>query len=129
MRGLVEAGHAVTVIHRGQHPIDIAGVEEARGEIGKLREMAGQLRATMPEVVVHMRSMTRTDAEEAVEVFAGHARRVVVASSQDVYAAFGGGHLFAMCHRSLPRGPEVVVQRSPWVLVQRPEPLRGILAE
>jgi len=103
VRALVEAEHAVTVVHSGHHAIEITGVEEIRGEIGKLREMAGQLRATIPEVVV--------------------------ASTQDVYAAFGGGHLFAMCHRSLPTGPEVVVQRSPWVSVQRPEPLRGILAE
>jgi nucleoside-diphosphate-sugar epimerase len=89
-RELLAAGHAVTVFHRGVHPLEIEGVEEIRGDLRQIRLAAARLRSSAFDVVIHMLAMTREDAVAAVEVFRGYAGRVVVASSQDVFAAFGG---------------------------------------
>ncbi|MGN6368301.1 MAG: NAD-dependent epimerase/dehydratase family protein [Phycisphaerae bacterium] len=91
LRGLLARGHGVTVFHRGEHrlPEDIRDVAEILGDARELSQFATALRAPAFDVVLHMVAMTRRDAEQAAEVFAGHAKHLVVASSQDVYAAFG----------------------------------------
>ena len=92
VRMLVERGHAVTVFHRGAagggHAAELpAGVEEVFGDARELGKYAERVRGF--DAVLHMVAMTRGDAVAAVEVLAGHTGHVVVASSQDVYAAFG----------------------------------------
>ena len=92
VRMLTEHGHAATVFHRGgtagRHSAELpAGVEEIFGDARELAKHAERIRGF--DAVLHMVAMTRSDAAAAVEVLAGHTGHVVVASSQDVYAAFG----------------------------------------
>jgi nucleoside-diphosphate-sugar epimerase len=55
-----------------------------------LQTYAKALRFLEFDAVIHMNAMNGMDARTAIDVFSGHVRRMVVASSQDVYAAFGG---------------------------------------
>jgi nucleoside-diphosphate-sugar epimerase len=90
VRSLAAQGHALTLYHRGRHPIDISpGVAEIHADLADLTKHADRLRAQHFDVVLHMMAMTRQDAERAVDTFAGHTPHLVVASSQDVYAPFG----------------------------------------
>jgi nucleoside-diphosphate-sugar epimerase len=87
---LLEAGHRVTLFHRGQSRLEPpAGVEEILGDRNKLMEYAEQLRRLQPDVVLDMMALTEQQAWQFMEVFAGFTGRAVVASSQDVYRSFG----------------------------------------
>lgn len=89
-RNLHEAGHRVTLFHRGQSRVELpTGVEEVPGDRNKLTEHAEQLRRLQPDVVLDMMLATERQAQQFIEVFAGFTRRVVAASSQDVYRSFG----------------------------------------
>src|ERR1700761_7780975 len=90
VRALAAQGHALVIYHRGEHPMDLStGAEEILAPLADLAAHQDSLRARRFDVVLHMMAMSRQDAESAVEIFAGHAGRMVVASSQDVYAPFG----------------------------------------
>lgn len=91
VRNLAAAGHQVTVFHRGKTPASLPpGVQTLRGDRQAMQHHTAELRALQPDVVIDMIAFNRTDAADVVSVFEGHAGRVVVASSCDVYAAFGG---------------------------------------
>jgi nucleoside-diphosphate-sugar epimerase len=91
VRQLLEAGHEVTIFHRGKTSAAFpAGVKVIKGDRQQLGSQMLALRATQPDVVVDMICMTRADAKDLVSVFSGIARRAVVASSCDVYRNFGG---------------------------------------
>jgi nucleoside-diphosphate-sugar epimerase len=108
-RRLCELGHDVTVFHRGKHEADLpprvkhvhcdatATDPQDRRQLGGF---AKELAALRPDVVVDMVAFTRDDAEALVRTFAGVARRTVVASSIDVYRAFG------RLHRTEPGEPD-----------------------
>lgn len=89
---LVGAGHEVLVVHRGEHE----PAEAVLAEVGHLhanrRELAGEpagaLAAFAPDALVDLCAMTGPDAEAVLAAVAGEPR-LVVASSQDVYRAFG----------------------------------------
>ncbi|MCA9537901.1 MAG: NAD-dependent epimerase/dehydratase family protein [Myxococcales bacterium] len=90
VRRLVERGHDVAVFSRGQTEVELpAGVARIVGD----RESLGDFRQTFqqfaPEVVVHQICFTEAQAKQAMEVFSGLAKRLVVLSSCDVYRAFG----------------------------------------
>jgi nucleoside-diphosphate-sugar epimerase len=59
------------------------------GDYKKLAEYRDQFLRLRPEVVLDLIPMTENDALSVVATFRGIARRVVVASSQDVYRAWG----------------------------------------
>lgn len=87
---LSNAGHEVTVFHRGQSPADLpVGVKEILGDRRPLAPFANELRRVEPEVVLDMIPVSEQDAQEVMSTFSGIARRVVAISSQDVYRAFG----------------------------------------
>lgn len=91
-RQLAAKGHEVAVFHRGEHEGDLPpSVQHFRSPSAAMpvREIPDQLRAFEPEVVVHMIAMGEEDTIACVSGFAGIARRLVVASSGDVYRAFG----------------------------------------
>jgi nucleoside-diphosphate-sugar epimerase len=92
VQALAAQGHHVRVLHRGQHLLDPlpAHVKKVNAELSSLQFYRDFLRQQAYDVVVHMIAMTRRDAQDAVDVFAGHAGRAVVISSHDVYAQFGG---------------------------------------
>jgi nucleoside-diphosphate-sugar epimerase len=90
-RRLAAAGHELAVFHRGEHEGDLpASVTHFRSPAATMpvRTIPDELRAFEPEIVLHMIAMGEADALAAVRAFAGVARRIVAASSGDVYRAF-----------------------------------------
>lgn len=89
-RNLHEAGHRVTLFHRSQSQVELpTGVAEILGDRNELVQHATQLRQLQPDLVLDMIAGTQRQAQQCVEVFDGFTRRVVAASSQDVYRSFG----------------------------------------
>jgi len=75
-------GVEVATFHRGEG----ADVRGDRRELAGFREALARLD---PECVVDTIAYSERDAAEAVAVFRGIARRLIVLSSEDVYAAYG----------------------------------------
>jgi nucleoside-diphosphate-sugar epimerase len=95
VRLLVQAGHEVTVFHRGEHEPDLpAGVRHIHSASAAIpvidlpAEVRSKLRNAAPDVVLHMIAMGEADAQRLMETFRGVAKRVVVLSSGDVYRAY-----------------------------------------
>jgi nucleoside-diphosphate-sugar epimerase len=91
VRDLRIQGHETAVLHRGN-----AAVPEGASDIicdrKQLQGKAGELRAFRPDVVVDLILSSEAQARDLIDIFRGHARRVVTASSIDVYRAFGVLH-------------------------------------
>jgi nucleoside-diphosphate-sugar epimerase len=90
-RELIRHDHPVTVFHRG-HTAVPPGAREIVGDRRQLTESADTLRALAPDIVVDVVLSSGKQARELVSVFRGHAQRVVVLSSMDVYRACGVTH-------------------------------------
>jgi nucleoside-diphosphate-sugar epimerase len=89
VRALVELGHDVTVFHRGESEPDLPlEVRHVHADVSAFDEHVGHLRALAPDVVLDMVALRREDARRVL-AFTGVAERAVVASSADVYRAFG----------------------------------------
>ena len=85
----ISRGHRVSVLHRGQHPLEVPGAGEVlvdRGDPSALSAALGRLRL---DVVVDTRAMTRADGETLALALSILGVPAVVLSSQDVYAQFG----------------------------------------
>jgi nucleoside-diphosphate-sugar epimerase len=90
VRRLVEAGHDVTVFHRGETKSDLPpGVRELKGDRHNLSASAAGFKAFAPEVVLDMILFTEAEARASLEMFRGLAHRYVMPSSMDVYRAYG----------------------------------------
>ncbi len=99
VRRLAEAGHEVTVFHRGRTGAELPeSVGRILGDRRRLEDHADELGSFGPEVVLDMVPMNERDARGVVEVSRGVARRVVAISSEDVYRAYD-------IVRGLVRGP------------------------
>ena len=90
-RELIRRDHHVTVFHRGRTDVP-PGAREVVGDRRQLTESADNLRALAPDVVVDVVLSSGRQARELMNVFRGHARRVVALSSMDVYRACGVTH-------------------------------------
>ncbi len=86
VRRLADAGHSVSVLHRGNAPFDLP----AREILGDRRDLA----ALRPEadVVIDLILSSGAQARTLMDAFRGVARRIVAASSIDVYRACGVLH-------------------------------------
>jgi nucleoside-diphosphate-sugar epimerase len=90
IRKLVADGHVVTLFTRGNLQPELpAGIRRMTGDYKKLPEYRERFQGVEPEVVLDMIPITEQDALTVVATFRGIARRVVAASSQDVYLAWG----------------------------------------
>jgi nucleoside-diphosphate-sugar epimerase len=90
VRSLLAAGHAVAVFHRGETQADLPPtVPHLRGDRNDLPAFVRELERLAPQVVIDMVAFTEQHARGLVQTFQGLARRVVVLSSMDVYAAYG----------------------------------------
>ena len=92
VRSLAANGHEITVFHRGQHEPDLpSSVQHVHSPSAEfpVYDFPVQLARWRPEIVLHMVAMGEQDAEAAVRTFRGVARRLIVCSSGDVYAAYG----------------------------------------
>jgi nucleoside-diphosphate-sugar epimerase len=86
VRRLHEAGHAVTIFHRGETEAELpSDITVIHGDRARLKNFKKQILATNPELVLDMICLTERDAVDLMSVFDGVARRLVVASSCDVY--------------------------------------------
>jgi nucleoside-diphosphate-sugar epimerase len=90
-RDLIHRDHHVTVFHRGRMAVP-PGSREMVGDRRRLTASKGSLRACAPDVVVDGVLSSGRQARELMQVFRGHARRVVALSSMDVYRACGVTH-------------------------------------
>jgi nucleoside-diphosphate-sugar epimerase len=90
-RELIHRDHHVTVFHRGRTAVP-PGARGIVGDRRRLTESADTLRALAPDVVVDVVLSSGSQARELMNVFRGHARRVVALSSMDVYRACGVTH-------------------------------------
>jgi nucleoside-diphosphate-sugar epimerase len=86
VRKLSDMGHAVAVFHRGKTGINLP----AEHFVGERRDLA-RLRPTA-DVVIDLILSSGEQAKELMDLFRGVAKRVVAASSCDVYRACGVLH-------------------------------------
>ena len=87
---LVGAGHEVTVFHRGRTDGGLPGaVNHVYGDRRDLPGFVSQFKRLAPDVVLDMICYNGQEASGLMQAFKGVARRVVVASSMDVYRAYG----------------------------------------
>jgi nucleoside-diphosphate-sugar epimerase len=93
VRRLVQLGHDVTVLHRGETEIDLpSSVQHLHADRERLSAARDEIRRAAPDVVIDIIALTEAAASGAVEAFRGVAQRLVVISSQDVYRAYGRFH-------------------------------------
>lgn len=85
---LQQAGHQVTVFHRGKRPLP-ARCEEIIGDHNQLAQYRQRFAQSNFDVVVDFITGSRRQAERLMEVFRGITGRIVVLSSMDVYRAMG----------------------------------------
>ena len=88
VRELARMGHAVSVFHRGGTPAELP----AESILGERRDLA-RLRPEA-DLVIDLILSSGAQAQRLMEIFRGVAKRVVAASSIDVYRACGVLHGF-----------------------------------
>jgi nucleoside-diphosphate-sugar epimerase len=89
VRGLCNAGHDVTVFHRGQTTAEPPpGVHALHGDRRRLGDFADEFRRLAPDVVLDVIPYAEAEGAELMRVFRGVAHRVVALSSGDVYRAY-----------------------------------------
>ena len=120
---LVEAGHEVTLFHRGETGADFRPeLRRVRGDRARLEAFAAEFAALRPDVVLDMHAMAEAQAIAAVKVFRGMASRLVAVSSCDVYRAYG------RYIRSEPGPPDPVPLLESAPLREKLYPFRGEVA-
>ena len=85
---LQQAGHEVTIFHRGKAAAP-QGSDEIIGDHNQLPEFRPEFQRHRFDVVVDFITGSRAQAERLMDVFRGIAGRLVVLSSMDVYRAMG----------------------------------------
>ncbi len=86
VRRLLEDGHEVAAFHRGETS---GGETTIRGDRKDLAAHREAFRRFAPEVALDTIAYTESDGRDFADAFRGVARRLVVLSSQDVYAPYG----------------------------------------
>ena len=92
-RALVEElashGHELLIVHRGRHePEDLPESPHLHAERAELPQRAHELARFRPDAIADLAAMTAEDADAALRA-APPGARLLVASSMDVYRAFG----------------------------------------
>lgn len=89
---LASQGHTTAVYHRGQTqrplPERVHHIINPQSTL-PIETFPRELLEFKPEVVIHTMAMGATDAQACVTAFTGHAGRLVLLSSGDVYRAYG----------------------------------------
>ncbi|MFY9608554.1 MAG: NAD-dependent epimerase/dehydratase family protein [Blastocatellia bacterium] len=90
VRRLIEAGHVVTVFHRGQTNPDLPGaVHRISGERHHLQSFKAEFKHAAPDVALDMICYNEQEAADLVSALGSECGRLVVASSMDVYRSYG----------------------------------------
>lgn len=88
---LMNTGHDVTVFHRGRTESPwLPRVQHLHGDRADLEAYRPVFRRQRPDVVIDMVARTEKEALATVRTFAGSTRKLVVASSLDVYRNYEG---------------------------------------
>lgn len=120
VRLLVEAGHDVTIFHRGRTETDLPpAVRHVHGDREHMSQYGEQFRSLLPDIVIDMCAYTEREAQATVATFLGTAQRLIALSSQDVYRAYG------RLHRSERGEPETPPFAEHAALRERLYPYRG----
>src|SRR5215472_2627178 len=85
---LQQAGHSVTVFHRGTTPAP-SGVSEIVGDRNEISQHRPTFARERFDVVIDFIVSSERHARELIETFRGLTRRVIALSSGDVYRAMG----------------------------------------
>ncbi len=86
VNNLVSRGHEVAVFHRGETPTNRSeDVTELLGDRNRLSEFADRIMSFEPEIILDMMLLSEEQTRALVAVASGVARRLVIASSCDVY--------------------------------------------
>jgi nucleoside-diphosphate-sugar epimerase len=86
---LASHGHELLIVHRGRHePEDLPESPHLHAERAELPQRADELARFRPDAIADLAAMTAEDAEAALRA-APPGARLLVASSMDVYRAFG----------------------------------------
>jgi nucleoside-diphosphate-sugar epimerase len=110
VRNLIDAGHDVTLFHRGETKADNAyAVQQIYGDRRDLPSFAAEFKAAAPDVVLDMIPYTEEEARVLMRVLKGVAGRVVAISSADVYRAYGR----LLRHESGEPGPTPLNEDAP----------------
>lgn len=89
VRMLAQAGHDVTILHRGETEVDLpSSVRHLHGRFDRVSELLGELGGRSPEVVLDMVPYLDKQGHGVLHL-RGIAQRAVVITSCDVYRAFG----------------------------------------
>src|SRR5262245_27329472 len=92
VRRLLALGHEVAVLHRGS-AVTPAGATAILGDRRQLLPaQARRMREVGAEVVIDLIMSSARDAADLLATFLGSARRMIIASSMDVYRAAGVLH-------------------------------------
>ncbi len=87
---LLAGGHEISLFHRGQTEAGLpAPVNHIYGDRRDLPSFKSQFKSLAPDLVVDMICYNEREASSLMQTFEGVAGRVVVASSMDVYRAYG----------------------------------------
>ena len=90
VRDLVEAGHDVTVYHRGKsNPQLPRGTRQIIGDRAELGSRRAEIAGARPDVVIDCILSSGAQATALMDIFRGTISRIVILSSQDVYRAYG----------------------------------------
>jgi len=90
VKSLYEAGHEITVFHRGKNHMELPdGVKEILGDRKNLVSYREDFKKFAPDVILDMVALTEEDALTVMNIFTGMADRIITVSSHDVYLAFG----------------------------------------
>lgn len=90
VKQLIEGGHEVTVFHRGQTDAGLPPtISHLYGNRSALANFIPHFKRLAPDVVLDLICYNAREASDLMKTFTGVARRVVVASSMDVYRAYG----------------------------------------
>ncbi len=90
VKRLHEHRHEITIFHRGQTKATLPnGVKEILGDRNNLNDFSAEFKRLGPDIVLDMMLLYQVQAEQLMSTMAGVAKRLVVASSCDVYFNFG----------------------------------------
>jgi nucleoside-diphosphate-sugar epimerase len=108
-------GHEVTLLHRGRHRSEVPNAKEVLVDRRDPSALAKALAGARPDVVVDTLSLTKSDAETVALAVKIARTRVVVLSSQDVYAPWS-----AVLAGAAPRAEPEIDESSPLTDVRFP---------
>ncbi|HZR33332.1 MAG TPA: NAD-dependent epimerase/dehydratase family protein [Terriglobales bacterium] len=93
IREFQQLGHTVAVFHRGTSPAPLpAGAAQILGDRNQVAAQQEEIRRFGPEIVIDLILSSGAQAKVLMDAMRGIARRVVAASSMDVYRACGVLH-------------------------------------